>query len=83
MTPEGWPTYSTGPRITPSEHFTMFASLREVEDRDLPTARMRAGFARMSECWPWMRMGKHEQSRPDAVRPHAFAQGASPGFGGR
>ncbi|MCC6172886.1 MAG: DUF1838 family protein [Gammaproteobacteria bacterium] len=61
VTPEGWPTYSTGPKITPSEHFTMFASLREVEDRDLPTARMRSGFARLSECWPWMRMGKHAQ----------------------
>ncbi len=61
VTPEGWPTYSTGAKITPSEHFTLYASLREVEDRDLPTARMRAGFARMSECWPWMRMGKHEQ----------------------
>jgi hypothetical protein len=56
-----WPTYSTGPRITPSEHFTLFASRREVEDRSIPTARMRSGFARMSECWPWMRMGKHEQ----------------------
>ncbi len=60
VTVEGWPTYSTGPRITPSEHFMMYASLAEVENRDLPTARMRAGFARMSECWPWMRMGKHE-----------------------
>jgi hypothetical protein len=28
VTPEGWPTYSTGPKITPSEHFVMFASLR-------------------------------------------------------
>ncbi|MEZ5514671.1 MAG: DUF1838 family protein [Steroidobacteraceae bacterium] len=60
VTPAGWPTYSTGSRITPSEHFMMYASLADVENRDLPTARMRAGFARMSECWPWMRMGKHE-----------------------
>jgi Protein of unknown function (DUF1838) len=60
VTPEGWPNYSTGAKITPSEHFMMYASLAEVENRDLPTARMRAGFARMSECWPWMRMGKHE-----------------------
>lgn len=60
VTAEGWPSYSTGPRITPSEHFMMYASLDEVENRDLPTARMRAGFARMSECWPWMRMGRSE-----------------------
>ena len=58
VTPEAWPSYSTGKRITPSEHFTMFASLKETQDRGLPTARMRAGFARLSECWPWMRMGK-------------------------
>jgi hypothetical protein len=61
VSPEGWPSYSTGAKITPSEHFNMFASLREVEDRDLPTARMRAGFSRLSECWPWMRMGRHAQ----------------------
>jgi len=58
VTPEAWPSYSTGKRITPSEHFTMFASLTEAQDRGLPTARMRAGFSRLSECWPWMRMGK-------------------------
>ncbi len=61
VTPAGWPSYSTGPRITPSEHFVMYASRPEVEDRSLPTARMRAGFSRLSECWPWMRMGRHEQ----------------------
>lgn len=60
VTPEGWPSYSTGARITPSEHFVMFASRAEVEDRDRPTARMRAGFSRLSECWPWMRMGRSE-----------------------
>jgi hypothetical protein len=60
VTPEGWPTYSTGVRTTPSEHFVMFASLDEVENRDLPTARMRAGFSRLSECWPFMRMGTSE-----------------------
>ncbi len=61
VTPEGWPSYSTGPRITPSEHFQIYASRHEIEDRSLPFAKMRAGFSRMSECWPWMRMGKHEQ----------------------
>lgn len=61
VTPEGWPSYSTGPRLTPSEHFQIYASRKEVEDRSLPFAKMRAGFSRMSECWPWMRMGKHEQ----------------------
>lgn len=58
VTPAGWPSYSTGAKITPSEHFTMFASLAEVQDKTRGTARMRAGFSRLSECWPWMRMGK-------------------------
>lgn len=61
VTPEGWPNYSTGPRITPSEHFVLYCSQRDLEDRDLPTVRMRAGFSRLSECWPFMRMGRHAQ----------------------
>lgn len=64
VTPQGWPSYSSGARITPSEHFVMYASLAETEDRDRPTARMRAGFSRLSECWPWMRMGR----APEALR---------------
>jgi hypothetical protein len=59
VTPEGWPTYSTGPVVTASEHFTMYASYAETADRSRPTARMRAGFSRLSQCWPWMRMGRH------------------------
>jgi hypothetical protein len=33
VTPEGWPTYSTGPVITPSEHFTFRVSRRELDGR--------------------------------------------------
>ena len=57
VTPQGWPTYSTGPVITPSEHFTFSCSRRALEDRDLPTVRMIAGFSRQSEPWPFMRLG--------------------------
>lgn len=57
VTPEGWPRSSTGPRTTPSEHFTFNFSRRELEDRDLPTLRFTAGFTRLSECWPFMQMG--------------------------
>lgn len=60
VTPEGWPKSSTGPRITPSEHFTFSFSKRELEDRSLPTMRFHAGFSRVSECWPFMRMGGSE-----------------------
>ncbi|HJP04278.1 MAG: hypothetical protein CL799_13650 [Chromatiales bacterium] len=55
--PEGWPRSSTGPRITPSEHFTFQVNKYELEDRDLNTCRMTAGFSRLSECWPFMEMG--------------------------
>jgi hypothetical protein len=57
VTPAGWPRSSTGPRISPSEHFTFAVARREVEDRSLPTARFNAGFSRISQFWPWMEMG--------------------------
>jgi hypothetical protein len=65
VTPEGWPSYSTGPRVTPSEHFTLSVSRRALEDRSEPTVRMIAGFSRLSECWPFMRMGR---AKDPAVR---------------
>ncbi len=58
--PEGWPRSSTGPRITPSEHFTFQVNKNELEDRDIPVCRMTAGFSRISECWPFMEMGSTE-----------------------
>jgi hypothetical protein len=60
VTPAGWPRSSTGPRITPSEHFTFQVNKDELEDRSLPTCRMTAGFTRVSECWPFMEMGGTE-----------------------
>ena len=57
VTPEGWPRSSTGPRISPSEHFTFNCSRQQLEDRDLPTVRMTAGFSRISQFWPFMEMG--------------------------
>jgi hypothetical protein len=57
VTPEGWPSYSTGPRISPSEHFTLNFSRRELEDRSLPSVRHTSGFSRLSQPWPFMKMG--------------------------
>jgi hypothetical protein len=56
--PTRYPEASTGARINPSEHFTFFTSLRELEDRSCPSAHFRAGFTRLSPFWPWMKMGK-------------------------
>jgi hypothetical protein len=60
VNPEGWPLSSTGPRISPSEHFTFQVNKNELEDRGLPTCRMTAGFSRISECWPFMQMSGSE-----------------------
>ena len=57
-----WGKYSTGPVITPSEHFTFHTSRAQVEDPDVQSARFVAGFSRMSEPWPWMKMGGHEHA---------------------
>jgi hypothetical protein len=57
VTPEGWPGYSTGARVSPSEHFTYNFSRQELEDRSLPSIRYVAGFSRISQPWPFMRMG--------------------------
>ncbi|WP_029013865.1 DUF1838 family protein [Niveispirillum irakense] len=58
VTPEGWPKASTGRRVNPSEHFTIFTPRGEIDDRSLPSARFTAGFMRQAPWWPWMLMGK-------------------------
>ncbi len=58
VTPEGWPKASTGPRVNPSEHFTLFTSRDEIDDRSTETARFTAGFMRQAPWWPWMLMGQ-------------------------
>ncbi len=58
VTPEGWPKASTGARVNPSEHFTIFTPRAEVDDRSLETARFHAGFTRQAPWWPWMMMGQ-------------------------
>ncbi len=57
VTPERWPSASTGDYINPSEHFTFSCDSQELADRNLPSARFNCGFTRLSPWWPWMRMG--------------------------
>ncbi len=57
VTPQAWPKASTGPRISPSEHFTFSMSLDQMQDRSEASVRYHAGFSRVSQWWPWMRMG--------------------------
>lgn len=58
VTPEGWPKASTGKRVNPSEHFTIFTPRAEIDDRSVLSARYHAGFMRQAPWWPWMRMGQ-------------------------
>ncbi|MEC9375314.1 MAG: DUF1838 family protein [Pseudomonadota bacterium] len=60
VSPDKWPKASTGKRISPSEHFTFSMSLSQMQDRSEASVRYHAGFSRVSQWWPWMRMGKHE-----------------------
>lgn len=60
VTKEKWPKASTGEKISPSEHFTFRVSKSELEDKSIPSSRFIAGFSRVSEWWPWMRMGGHQ-----------------------
>jgi hypothetical protein len=60
VTKEKWPKACTGSRISPSEHFTFSMSLSQMMDRSEPTCRYNAGFSRVSQWWPWMRMGENE-----------------------
>lgn len=58
VTPEGWPKASTGRRVNPSEHFTIFTPAAEIDDRSVESARYHAGFMRQAPWWPWMLMGQ-------------------------
>lgn len=81
VTPEGWPEASTGPRISPSEHFTFCMSLAEMRDRSVPTSRFVAGFSRLSQWWPWMRMGGHELAESGVVFGRIFSHKGLKGTG--
>ncbi len=73
VTPEGWPQASTGPRISPSEHFTFCMSLAEMQDRSVPSSRFMAGFSRLGQWWPWMRMGGHALAESGVVFGRMFS----------
>ncbi|MDH5254874.1 MAG: DUF1838 domain-containing protein, partial [Gammaproteobacteria bacterium] len=73
VTPEAWPEASTGPRISPSEHFTFCMSLAEMRDRSVPSSRFMAGFSRLGQWWPWMRMGRHELAESGVVFGRMFS----------
>jgi hypothetical protein len=81
VTPERWPKASTGPRISPSEHFTFTMSLKEMQDRSAPACRYTAGFSRLSQWWPWMRMGGHELAESGVLFGRMFSHKGLKGYG--
>jgi len=75
VTQEGWPRASTGPEINPSEHFVFYINRDELEDRSNPTARFYSGFTRLSQFWPWMKMGGTEFADGKMMgRSHSFKE---------
>ena len=80
VTPEGWPSYSTGPTITSSEHFTLYVSAKDLADPSLSTVRSRGSFARMSQRWPFMKMG-HSPLRDATLFGRMFTHKGLAGYG--
>jgi hypothetical protein len=76
-----WPKACTGPRISPSEHFTFTMSLAEMQDRGAPSCRFSAGFSRLSQWWPWMRMGGHELAETGVLFGRMFSHKGQKGTG--
>lgn len=72
VTPEGWPKASTGRRVNPSEHFTIFTPTAEIDDRSVESARFHAGFMRQAPWWPWMRMGQSGVNGVLMGRMHSY-----------
>ena len=72
VTPEGWPKASTGKRVNPSEHFTLFTPKNEIDDRSLETATFTAGFTRQAPWWPWMMMGQSGVNGVLMGRMHSY-----------
>ena len=79
VTKDKWPKAHTGPRITPSEHFTFRVSKAEMEDRSIPSCRFVAGFTRVAEWWPWMMMGG-SQYQDGILFGRMFSHKGLPGY---
>jgi hypothetical protein len=75
-----WPKACTGDRISPSEHFTFSMSMSQMMDRSEPTCRYNAGFSRLSQWWPWMRMGENEH-KDEVLFGRMFSHKGLPDYG--
>jgi hypothetical protein len=80
VTKEKWPKACTGERISPSEHFTFSMSLDQMMDRSESSVRYMAGFSRLSQWWPWMRMGEHEH-KDEVLFGRMWSHKGLPDFG--
>ena len=80
VTKDKWPKACTGDRISPSEHFNFYISLEQMLDRSEPTCRYTAGFSRVSQWWPWMRMGEHEY-KDEVLFGRMFSHKGLKGYG--
>ncbi len=81
VTPARWPRASTGTRINPSEHFTFNMSRGALGDRSVASVRFTAGFSRLSQWWPWMRMGGHELAESGVLFGRMFSHKGLKNYG--
>ncbi|MBX2846782.1 MAG: DUF1838 domain-containing protein [Acidiferrobacterales bacterium] len=79
VTKDKWPKAHTGPKISPSEHFTFRVSKTEMEDKSIPSSRFIAGFSRVADWWPWMKMGGHVY-QDGTLFGRMFSHKGLPGF---
>ena len=61
LSPARWPRESVSDTTWASEHWTFFAKLADLEDRELASAPYRMQMERLSQWLPWMLMGKSRQ----------------------
>ncbi len=72
VTKDKWPKAHTTTTINPSEHFSFYTPIGEMNNKSIPSSPFHAGFMRTSPWWPWMKMGQHQIDGCLFGRMHSF-----------
>ena len=72
VTKDKWPKAHTTKRINPSEHFSFYTPVREMNNRSILSSPFHAGFMRTSPWWPWMKMGQNKINGCLFGRMHSY-----------
>jgi len=60
VTKDKWPKAHTTKTINPSEHFSFYTPINEMNNKSILSSPFHAGFMRTSPWWPWMKMGQNQ-----------------------